>query len=193
MSFSGVTRQNCSRTSTAGGIGFPERGRYGLDFRHGRLIFGWFGGPQAMKTRSDIAVEKFLAGYNCAQAVLYSFCDELHFDKDLALRLASGFGAGMARRQGTCGAVTGGIIAIGLRHGRGDGQDRARTEETYRKVRELLWQFESKHGTSICRTLLNGCDLNTPAGQRYFKENDLQNRTCKGCVKTVGETLEKIL
>jgi hypothetical protein len=29
-----------------------------------------------MKTRSDIAVEKFLAGYNCAQAVLYAFCDD---------------------------------------------------------------------------------------------------------------------
>jgi C_GCAxxG_C_C family probable redox protein len=146
-----------------------------------------------MKTRSDVAVEKFLAGYNCAQAVLYSFCDDLHFDKDTALRLASGFGAGMARKQGTCGAITGGIIAIGLKHGRGEGQDRTLTEETYRKVRELIWQFESKHGTSICRILLNGCDLNTPDGQRYFKENNLQNKTCKGCVKTVGETLENIL
>ena len=99
-----------------------------------------------MKTRSDIAVEKFLAGYNCAQAVLYSFCDDLHFDKDTALRLTCGFGAGMARKQGTCGAITGGIIAIGLKHGRGEGQDRTPTEETYRKVRELIWQFESEHG-----------------------------------------------
>ena len=146
-----------------------------------------------MKTRSDIAVEKFLAGYNCAQAVLYSFCDDLNFDKDTALKLASGFGAGMARKQGTCGAIAGGIIAIGLKHGRGEGQDRTPTDETYRKVRELLWQFESKHGTSICRTLLNGCDLNTPEGQRYFKEHDLQNKTCKACVKTVGEALENIL
>jgi C_GCAxxG_C_C family probable redox protein len=156
-------------------------------------FFSPFGGRKPMKTRSDIAVEKFLAGYNCAQAVLYSFCDDLQFDKDTALKLASGFGAGMARKQGTCGAITGGIIAIGLKHGRGEGQDRTRTEETYRKVRELLWQFESKHGTSLCRTLLNGCDLNTPEGQRHFKENDLQTKTCTGCVKTVGEALENIL
>ena len=52
-----------------------------------------------MKTRSDIALQKFLAGYNCAQAVLFSFCDDLGFDKDTALRLACGFGAGMARKQ----------------------------------------------------------------------------------------------
>jgi C_GCAxxG_C_C family probable redox protein len=146
-----------------------------------------------MKTRSDVAVEKFLAGYNCAQAVLYAFCDGLRFDPDTALRLASGFGAGMARKQGTCGAVTGGILAIGLKHGRGEGQDRALTEETYRKVREFLWQFEAKLGTSDCRTLLNGCDLNTPEGQHYFKENDLKNKTCKTCVKVAAETLEKVL
>jgi len=53
-------------------------------------------------------------------------------------------------------------------------------------------QFEAKHGTCICRKLLKGSDLNTQEGQRYFKENDLLNTTCKGCVKTVVETLEKI-
>jgi C_GCAxxG_C_C family probable redox protein len=146
-----------------------------------------------MKTRSDVAVEKFLAGYNCAQAVLYSFCDELHLDKDTALRLACGFGAGLARRQEVCGAIAGGIITIGLRHGRGEGQGRTPTEETYRKVRELMWRFESRLGTCVCRTLLMGCDLNTPEGQRYYKENDLMHKTCRCCVQTVVETLEQIL
>jgi len=146
-----------------------------------------------MSQRSDVAVEKFLAGYNCAQAVLYSFCDDLHFDKDTALRLACGFGGGLARRQEVCGAVTGGIIAIGLKHGRGEGQDKAVTEGTYRQVRELMSGFEAKHGTCICRTLLNGCDLSTPEGQRQFKESDLLNKTCKGCVQTVVEILEATL
>ncbi|MGA2175343.1 MAG: C-GCAxxG-C-C family protein [Verrucomicrobiota bacterium] len=146
-----------------------------------------------MSTRSDIAAEKFLSGYNCAQAVLYSFCDDLGVNKDTALRLACGFGAGMARKQEVCGAISGGIITLGLKHGRGEGQERTVTEETYRKVRELMSQFESKHGTCLCRTLLNGCDLNTPSGQRYFKENDLLHKTCKGCVQTVVEIVEKIL
>jgi len=146
-----------------------------------------------VKTRSDIAVEKFLAGYNCAQAVLFSFCDDLHFDKDMALRLACGFGGGMGRKQEVCGAISGGIITIGLKHGRGKWQNRKATDETYRKVSELMARFESKHGTCICRTLLNGCDLNTPDGQQYFKDHDLLNKTCKVCVKTVVETLENIL
>jgi C_GCAxxG_C_C family probable redox protein len=146
-----------------------------------------------MSTRSDIAVEKFRAGYNCAQAVLYSFCDDLDFDKGTALRLACGLGAGMGRKQEVCGAITGGIITLGLKHGRVEGQDRICTEETYRKVRELMSQFESKHGSCICRTLLKGCNLDTPDGQRYFKENDLLNQTCKVCVKTAVEILEEIL
>jgi C_GCAxxG_C_C family probable redox protein len=146
-----------------------------------------------MSIRSEIAVEKFLSGYNCAQAVLYSFCDDLGFDKDAALKLACGFGAGMARRQEVCGAITGGIITLGLKHGRGEGQERAATEETYRKVRELMSRFESKLGTCNCRALLSGCDLTTAEGQRYFKENDLLNKTCTGCVKMVAEILEEIL
>jgi C_GCAxxG_C_C family probable redox protein len=146
-----------------------------------------------MKTRSELAVEKFFSGYNCAQAVLFSFSDGLGIDQDTALKMACGFGGGMSRHQGTCGAISGGVIALGLKHGRGEKQDPAHTEETYRKVQELFWQFESKFGTSNCRTLLNGCDLATPEGQRYFKEHDLKNKTCKSCVWTVGEALEKIL
>ncbi|MHC1769101.1 MAG: C-GCAxxG-C-C family protein [Verrucomicrobiia bacterium] len=146
-----------------------------------------------MKIKSGVAVEKFLSGYNCAQAVLFAFSDDLHLDTNTALKLACGFGAGMGRKQEVCGSVSGGIIAIGLKDGPGEGQDKTPTEETYRRVRELMGRFETKHGSCICRTLLNGCDLNTPEGQKYAKENDLLNKTCKCCVETVVQTLEEIL
>lgn len=138
-------------------------------------------------------MEKFLSGYNCAQAVLYSFCDDLGLESDTALKLACGFGAGMARKQEVCGAVSGGIIVIGLKHGRGENQERSQAEESYGKVRMLMAQFEGRHGTCNCRTLLDGCDLNTPEGQRSFKERDLLHKTCKGCVETVVESLETLL
>jgi len=146
-----------------------------------------------MKTKSDIAEEKFLSGYNCAQAVLYAFCDDLQLDKNLALKLACGFGAGMARKQEICGAVSGGILAIGLKHGRGEREDKTQTEEAYRKVRELISRFESAHGSCHCRALLNGCDLNTPAGQQAFKDNGLLHKTCVPCVRSVVQAIEEIL
>jgi hypothetical protein len=45
--------------------------------------------------RSEAAVVKFLEGYNCAQSVFYSFCDYFDFDKNIALKLSCGFGAGI--------------------------------------------------------------------------------------------------
>lgn len=41
-----------------------------------------------MKSKHDVAVAKFLEGYNCAQAVFYSFRDDLRFEKNIALKMA---------------------------------------------------------------------------------------------------------
>ena len=146
-----------------------------------------------MNSLSDTAVAKMLEGYNCAQSVLYASCDRLSFDQDAALRVACGLGAGMGRKEKVCGALTGGILALGLKHGRGEKEDRSRTETTYAKTRELLDRFEAKHGSCICRELLGGCDLMTENGLRYYKANDLLHITCVPCVRTVGEILENRL
>ncbi|HPP50955.1 MAG TPA: C-GCAxxG-C-C family protein, partial [Spirochaetota bacterium] len=63
--------------------------------------------------RSQVAIAKFTKDYNCAQSVLFSFCDYLNCDKDVALKISCGFGAGMGRKEEVCGAVTGGIMVIG--------------------------------------------------------------------------------
>jgi C_GCAxxG_C_C family probable redox protein len=143
-----------------------------------------------MKTKSEVALEKFIEGYNCAQSVFYCFCDDLQFDKNTALKLACGFGAGMGRKQEVCGAVTGGIIVLGAKYGRGENADRTATELTYKKTRELMDRFAAKHGTFICRQLLGGCELTSEDGRKHYKENDLFNKVCKPCVQSVVEILE---
>ena len=146
-----------------------------------------------MKSKREVAAEKFLEIYNCAQSVLYSFCDDLRFDKNTALKMACGLGAGMGRKQEVCGAVTGGIIVIGAKYGRGVGEGRRATELTYAKTRELMERFVGKHGSFICRQLLGNCELTTEEGQKHFKDNDLANKTCKQCVGTVVEILEDVM
>jgi C_GCAxxG_C_C family probable redox protein len=146
-----------------------------------------------MKNRTEIAVCKFLEGYNCAQSVLYSFCEVLQFDRNTALKIACGFGAGMGRKEEVCGAVTGGIIVIGAKYGRGERDDRTATELTYKKTRELMDRFEKKHGTFICRKLLNGCELTTEEGQKHFKDNRLADTICRPCVRSVVEILDDIM
>jgi C_GCAxxG_C_C family probable redox protein len=146
-----------------------------------------------MTTKNEAAMEKFLAGYNCAQSVLYAYGPALGLDGETSLKVATGFGAGMARRGEVCGALTGGVLALGLKYGRGARQDRSATEETYRKTQELMARFEQRHGSCLCRVLLEGCDLRTPEGQLYFKEHDLLHKTCVGCVQSVVESLAQIM
>jgi C_GCAxxG_C_C family probable redox protein len=135
------------------------------------------------------AAEMMLAGYNCAQAVLHANCERLKLDGDTALRLATGLGAGVAREGEVCGAVSGGVVALGLRYGRGCGGDKSRTEETYARTGEFLEAFKRRHGSVVCREL-TGCDLRTAEGQKSFRERDVLHRVCVGCVETASELVD---
>jgi C_GCAxxG_C_C family probable redox protein len=146
-----------------------------------------------MKTKSDTASALFLQGYNCAQAALFPFCEALQIDENTALKMACGFGGGMGRKGEVCGAVSGGILAIGLKHGRGKNDDGAAGERTNAKTQELMEQFAEKNGHYICRKLLNGCDLTTAEGRARHKENDDRNTICLQCVRSAVEILERIL
>jgi C_GCAxxG_C_C family probable redox protein len=146
-----------------------------------------------MSNKSETALQKFESGYNCAQSVLFAYCDDVNIDKSTALKISCGFGAGMGRKQEVCGAVTGGIIAIGAKYGRGEDDEQSATEKTYGKTKELLDKFQTKHGTIICLELLDGCNLMTEKGQKYFQENRLKNKICSECVRDVVQILENIL
>jgi len=143
-----------------------------------------------MKSRTETTIAKFQDGYNCAQSVLYSFSDDIGLDRNAALKMACGFGAGMGRKEEVCGAVSGGIIAIGVKYGRGEKDDRTSTELTYAKTRKLMDQFVQRHGTFICRRLLNGCELTTDKGQSQYKENNLSEKVCSRCIQSAVEILE---
>ena len=146
-----------------------------------------------MSNKSEIAVTKFLEGFNCAQSVFHSYCDDLKLDKQMALKVACGFGAGMGRKEEVCGAITGGILVIGAKYGRGENDNGANTDTTYKKTSELMDCFAKKHGTIICRKLLNGCELTTEGGQKQFKDLELKKNVCTPCVQSVIEILEGII
>jgi C_GCAxxG_C_C family probable redox protein len=146
-----------------------------------------------MNTKTEVAVEKFLSGYNCAQTVLYAYGPNLGLDAETALKVATGLGGGMGGRGEICGAVTGGILALGLKYGRGGREEKSVAQQAYQKTDELMAAFERVHGTCICRALLDGCDLRTPEGMKRFREEDLHHKTCVKCVETVGEILAGML
>ncbi len=145
-----------------------------------------------MSSRTEAATARFLSGYNCAQSVLYAFHDEVGVSEDTALKIATGLGAGMGRKQEVCGAVTGAILVLGLRHGRGSKDDRSATEETYLKTRGLMDRFAAKRGTYLCRLLLAGYDFSTDDGLRRAKADGIFGKVCEPCVRTAVEILEEM-
>ncbi len=123
--------------------------------------------------RPETAVSKFKEGYNCAQSVLFSYAERLQITADTALRISTGFGSGMGRKQEVCGAVSGSILVLSHIYGRGEEEGKDKQEMTYSKVRDFTAGFERKYGTVSCRQLLNGCDLSTAEGQETFKSDNM--------------------
>ena len=87
-------------------------------------------------TKAERARALFLEGCNCAQAVFLAFAEE-KMDRETALKIASGFGGGMAGMRGVCGAVSGMFMAYGLLCGSADPTDRAAKTKSYEALRQL--------------------------------------------------------
>jgi len=150
------------------------------------------GGKNGMNDKTEAAVACFREGFNCSQAVLSAWREEFNLEKETALRAAAAFGAGMGRLGEVCGAVTGALIVIGLRHGRTRAEDKETKEKNYAMVRDFAGRFRSRNGSLLCRELL-GCDLNTAEGMEEAKRKGFFTERCPRFVCAAAEILEEIL
>ncbi len=109
-----------------------------------------------MKANKETAVEKFKKGYNCCQAVICAYCEELGVKEEDVFRLTEGFGLGMGGLRDTCGAVTGMFLTISLANSAGDMENPRKTKmDTYAKFRDAAAKYREKNGSIYCRELKN--------------------------------------
>ena len=126
-----------------------------------------------METRKQIASEKLQCGsHNCAQAIVSTYADLIGLDETTAKNIANAFGGGMGIMEGTCGALVGAGIVLGMAT-----QDRAKSRTG---MRQIMMQFQEKNGATQCK-LLKG------VGTRVVL------RECTGCVADAAEFLEEQL
>lgn len=143
-------------------------------------------------SRADIAERYFIEeGYNCAQAVLMAFAPELGLDKETAARLASSFGGGMGRLREVCGTVSAAFMAMGIAEGDYDPMDVGAKSEHYRKLQTFAYEFAEKHGSYICRRLLENVPHTDgpeaePRSPEYYRR-----RHCASYVRSAAEMLDK--
>jgi C_GCAxxG_C_C family probable redox protein len=127
----------------------------------------------------------FESGLFCAESVLSVIAEEEGVQSDLVPGIATGLCSGMARTCSMCGALTGGILALGLVFGRKSPADSV--EFTYEAVQELKSKFKQEFGSENCQELLE-CDLGTEEGQIIFNKNKLHIR----CAEYTGKSTELV-
>jgi C_GCAxxG_C_C family probable redox protein len=142
--------------------------------------------------RPERAEQLFQQGTNCAQAVACAFAEELGADRELALRMATGFGGGMGHTSNTCGALTGAVMALGLAFGMKNAGDQAAKDKTYALVAEAVRRFRARAGAIGCTDLL-GYDLGIPEQLKAVRERGLTKEKCPAFVRAAAEIVEQLL
>lgn len=143
-------------------------------------------------TNVEDALSLFKKGFRCSQAILSTYGIQFGLDQELALKLASPFGAGMGSLGNTCGAVTGAFMVLGLKYGNSKVGEMKKKEKTYQIVKEFVEKFKSRNGTIMCKDLLN-CDISTFEGRNKAIEEKLFIEICPNLVRDSAEILEEFL
>lgn len=122
--------------------------------------------------RSHALRDDTMTHYNCAQAVFIPFAEKKGISAAQATAITANFGSGM-RAGLTCGAITGGLMALGL-YGTGDAEA---STEFMRRMKDL------HGGLSDCRDLLRE-EVHSPAEKKPH---------CDGMVYEAVEIVEEML
>ena len=137
------------------------------------------------------AVELFVEGYNCAQAVAAAFGDLTGLDEKTAAKMASCFGGGMGRMREVCGAVSGMLMVAGVLYGYDDPKATKEKRELYAQVQAMAGQFREELGSIVCRDLLKNppSDPNpTPRTEQFYKD-----RPCARMVATAARIMDEFI
>lgn len=138
----------------------------------------------------DKAVAYFEKGMNCAQSVLSVYGPLCGLEPDLCVRIASAFGGGIGHTQGVCGAVTGAVMAIGLKHGEGTAE-RDRRDRINELARNFIDEFRKRNGDVMCRRLLD-FDITTECGLLEARRLG-KFGACAGYISSAAELLDTML
>lgn len=104
-------------------------------------------------THAQLAEKLFLEGHNCSQAVALAFAQDAQVPASFVGAASLPLGGGLGRLRLTCGAVSGGAMALGLLF------PRAGKDEMYALVQEFARRFLEKYNALDCRALLQGAGV----------------------------------
>ena len=116
--------------------------------------------------------------FYCSEAIVASIKRNFELDiSDKMISLASGCPVGIGKSKCTCGAVSGGVIALGYFFGRTKGGD-PKVEDLLKLTNELQQSFKDNHNVLCCSILTKDFDM---ASGEHKKQ----------CISFTGEMAQK--
>jgi C_GCAxxG_C_C family probable redox protein len=136
------------------------------------------------QTLADKAIKHFQSGYNCAQSVLLTLYEQMELEggNKLVPKIAAGFGGGIGRCGSVCGALTGSVMAVGIKYAPNETGVEKRAK-AYAYAGALYQQFQKEHGTVFCRDLIK-YDLSNPQEAARARQEGAFEKVCWKLIKS---------
>ena len=139
-------------------------------------------------THAQLAEKLFLEGHNCSEAVALAFAQDAQVPASFVGAASLPLGGGLGRLRLTCGAVSGGAMALGLLF------PRAGKDEMYALVQEFARRFLEKYNALDCRALLQGAGVavnegpvSEPRTPEFYKR-----RPCAKIIACAAQLVEEL-
>jgi len=95
--------------------------------------------------RKELAVQLKHNGFNCCQAVLCAFKDELPYSEEELKKMGAAFGVGMGCMEATCGSLCAAQMILGMKEYEG--------KPVLRDAAAIAKDFNDRCGATICKEL----------------------------------------
>lgn len=144
-----------------------------------------------MVSQAETGSGLYRAGFNCAQAVLTTFCWRYGLNRELGCKLACGLGGGLSTGE-VCGAVTAGTLVIGLKYGNSQPDDKLSRKRCQEQTRQFVEAFRARHGSILCRELAPRVPArdDAPTGAQTDGQPRISKAACPGLVADAIRLLE---
>lgn len=128
------------------------------------------------------AINYFKDGLYCSEAILKAFNENYRLGlPEAALKMATGFGAGLGASKCCCGSVTSGVMVLSLVTGRSSKEESEKP--AFDAVNTLHDCFKKTFGSTCCRVLTKPVEWGAPEHHEY----------CVRFVRGAAEMTESIL
>ena len=133
----------------------------------------------------------FHQGFVCSQVCLSELSSDVGIDDGDAKKLSALFGSGAGRGE-MCGAVSGCLMALGMKYGNSEADDTERMDLGMKKAKEFTDLFEAEYGSIVCRKIL-GYDISIPEEMKIIQENGYFENKCPRLVLRAIEITREIM